>query len=74
MPSAPKAVKGGRRGNIEQIISPIAQNCQEVIVIDGKYFPEIHRPVAPFQDPRPVYDKTQFKWRRRGGVTNSALD
>jgi len=44
LPYAPKA---GRKGNILQVVSLIAQNCQEVIVTDGKYFPEIQGPYAP---------------------------
>ena len=69
LPYAPKA---GRKGNILQVVSLIAQNCQEVIVTDGKYFPEIQGPYAPNWHPRPVYDKTQLHRRWLGGVTSNA--
>lgn len=72
LPFAPKAVKRLAQGNILQIISLNGRNCEEVIVIDGKYFPEIHRPEAGFEHQRPVYDKTQLNpWRLRGVTSNA---
>ena len=62
----------GRMGNLLHTIGPIAQNCAEVIVLYGKYFPEIHRPIAPSRRPRPVYDKIQLRSRRLRVVTGNA--